>query len=201
MPNKSHSRIVTLLNPGGRESRNMAKHGKGHSARRNPPEGGYAKSIGMLAVGSLVAGAASYGAAWLVGMTEQSEMVQDLILSLGGIALGGAIGLMGTPSRNRQLLGSAVAFGPVAVASSRYIAYLRATPEQRTVVDAARTAGRAAPQAVIPGGYPYATIPGGAPVSGNAYMGLGAGSPEGWWGTIPSGAPVSGNAYRGWGAQ
>ena len=66
----------------------MAKHGKGHSARRNPPEGGYAKSIGMLAVGSLVAGAASYGAAWLVGMTKQSEMVQDLILSLGGIALG-----------------------------------------------------------------------------------------------------------------
>lgn len=191
MPHNSHSRTVTLLNPGGREYRNMAKHGKGRSAHRNPPEGGYAKSIGMLAVGSVVAGAAGYGMSLLVGMLKQEEMVRDLILALSGLVVGGAVGLAGTPSRTRQLLGSAVSFGTVSVASARYIAYLRATPEQRAVIDAADTA---------PAGYPYATIPGGAPVSGNAYMGLGAGSPAGAYATIPSGAPVSETAYHGWGA-
>ena len=193
MPNhNTHSRTVTLLNPGGREYRNMAKHGKGHSARRNPPEGGYAKSIGMLAVGSLVAGASGYGMSLLVGMfLKQKEMVRDLVLSISGLAVGGMVALWGTPTRNRQILGSAVAFGPVAVASSRYIAYLRADEAQRAIIDAANTA---------PSGYPYATIPGGAPVSGNAYMGLGAGSPAGAYATIPSGAPVSADSYRGWGA-
>lgn len=186
--------MVTLLNPGGREYRNMAKHGKGRSAHRNPPEGGYAKSIGMLAVGSVVAGAAGYGMSLLVGMLKQKEMFRDLILALSGLVVGGAVGLAGTPSRTRQLLGSAVSFGTVSVASARYIAYLRATPEQRAIIDAADTADTA------PSGYAYATIPGGAPVSGNAYMGLGAGSPAGAFATIPSGAPVSADSYRGWGA-
>lgn len=159
----------------------MAKHKKGHSARRNPPEGGYAKSIGMLALGAVAAGAAGYGAAWAVSMSKQSEVVQDVILGLGGIVIGAIVGLAGTPGRGRQMLGTAIAAGPFAVATSRWIAYLKATPEQRAVIDAARTAP---------------TTAAGVPLSPSTYLGWNAG-----YTALPAGVPLSPSTYTSMGVM
>lgn len=185
-----NTRTVTLLNPGGR-SDNMA-----HRFVRNPPEGGYLKTalrmLGVTAVAAVGAGAASYAVARFAG--TKSEGVQDLIIGLSGFGIGAALMLIGTPGKMRSAAGLGIAAGTGTLAVLRYSAYKLGGADVARALDAQRTA-MAASYGSASGVYGASAFP----VSGNAYLGLGAGYP---YATIPqpAGEPVSANAYTGWGA-
>lgn len=171
-------RYVTLLNPGGRNE--MARHHRRHHrnarrARRNPPEGGYGMNVVHLLAGSVVAFGAAALATYGVGKLGSSlgEGTQDLIVGLGGLVIGGAVALLGTPGKVRVTVGRGIAAGCVTVAGVRYAAYAMAGSAVQSAIDSARTAAGA--------------LPAGAVISSNAYMGQGAG------------APISSNAYMGYG--
>ena len=161
-----------------------------HHFRRNPPEGGYlmtaARMLGVTVAAVLGAGAASYAVARFAG--DQSEGVQDAIIGLGGFGIGAVLMLAGTPGTIRSSAGLGIAAGTGTLAALRYSAYKLGGEQVAAALDAQRTAMAASYGA------------GAFPVSGNAYLGLGAGYP---YATIPqpAGAPVSATAYTGWGAS